>query len=88
MSEQILDSVPVLEDAFEIETVPNNRLSRKSEAINVANLWRFIGMTDSMPEASNVIRTSKYTPLSFLPLNFLHQLLKPANLYFIVICCL
>ena len=41
-----------------------------------------------MPEAINSIRTSKYTPLSFLPLNFLHQLLKPANLYFLVICCL
>jgi len=41
-----------------------------------------------MPQATNSIRTSKYTPLSFLPLNFIHQLLKPANLYFLVICAM
>ena len=40
------------------------------------------------PQASNYIRTSKYTLLSFLPLNLFHQLCKPANLFFLVVCFL
>ena len=34
---------------------------------------------------SNAIRTSKYTNLTFFPLNILHQLSKGANIYYIVI---
>ena len=37
---------------------------------------------------SNAIRTSKYTLLSFVPMNFLHQLSKMANIYFIFITCI
>ena len=45
-------------------------------------------MENSMPLAENTIRTSKYTLLSFFPLNLLYQLMKPANIYFIIICVL
>lgn len=38
--------------------------------------------------SSNAIRTSKYTLLSFVPLNFFYQLTKTANMYFIGIICL
>ena len=33
----------------------------------------------------NSIRTSKYTNLTFFPLNILHQLSKGANIYYIII---
>ena len=33
----------------------------------------------------NSIRTSKYTNLTFFPLNMLHQLSKGANIYYIII---
>jgi hypothetical protein len=36
----------------------------------------------------NLIRTSKYTPSSFLPMNMLHQLLKPMSIYYGIICFL
>lgn len=34
----------------------------------------------------NVIRTSKYTPLSFLPMNLFNQFKKAPNVYFLIIC--
>lgn len=37
---------------------------------------------------SNAIRTSKYTLASFIPLNFLYQITKTANMYFIGIIIL
>eukprot|EP01012_Entosiphon_sulcatum_P005957 TRINITY_DN12775_c0_g2_i1.p1 TRINITY_DN12775_c0_g2~~TRINITY_DN12775_c0_g2_i1.p1 ORF type:complete len:1309 (-),score=248.66 TRINITY_DN12775_c0_g2_i1:349-4275(-) len=40
------------------------------------------------PFASNGIRTSKYTPLTFLPLNLYEQFHKVANIYFLVISVL
>lgn len=46
----------------------------------------FTVMGNSEPQKSNVIRTSKYTCLSFFPLNFWYQITKAANIYFIVIC--
>lgn len=33
----------------------------------------------------NRIRTSQYTKLSFLPVNFVQQIIKPSNVYFILI---
>ena len=45
-------------------------------------------MEDSLPLKSNEIRTSKYNLLTFLPLNIMHQLMKPAHFYFICICYL
>ena len=45
-------------------------------------------MADTLPLFTNVIRTSKYTSWSFLPLNFFYQLCKAANIYFIIICLL
>jgi len=45
-------------------------------------------MGNSLPQESNVIRTSKYTSWSFLPMNTFHQLTKMANIYFIIICFL
>ena len=48
----------------------------------------FVVLGNTYPLATNSIRTSKYTPLSFLPLNLFHQLTKIANIYFIIICCL
>ena len=45
-------------------------------------------MHNSHPQLSNAIRTSKYTLASFLPMNFLYQLSKMANIYFIFITCI
>mmetsp|Transcript_28287 Transcript_28287/g.46498 ORF Transcript_28287/g.46498 Transcript_28287/m.46498 type:complete len:1452 (+) Transcript_28287:29-4384(+) len=40
------------------------------------------------PFVSNYISTTKYTVLTFLPLNLLEQFQKKANLYFLVMACL
>ena len=40
------------------------------------------------PEAAHInnkVRTSKYTWLTFLPLNLFEQIIRPANFYF---CCI
>lgn len=37
---------------------------------------------------SNEISTAKYTCLTFVPLNFLHQLSKGPNIYYLIICAL
>lgn len=52
------------------------------------SLYEFRALSASKPNERNAIRTSKYTCLSFFPLNFFHQLTKMANLYFLVICIL
>jgi magnesium-transporting ATPase (P-type) len=49
---------------------------------------KFGVLDNGFPLKSNVIRTSKYSAWSFLPLNFLHQIVKAANIYFIIICIL
>ena len=79
---------PAQQAEFEIESNITTKKFSSVDRPSLGGLWQFGGMANSIPEANNTIRTSKYTSLSFLPLNFLHQLLKPANLYFIVICCL
>jgi len=64
-----------------------------------ANLWNFdtchegIDLTDKTFNAdkrflANIIRTSKYSCLSFCPLNLFEQFKKKANLYFTLICIL
>ena len=52
--------------------------------------WNFkLGTSlQEMQFGSNAIRTSKYTLASFIPLNFLYQITKTANMYFIGIICL
>ena len=67
-----------------------------SKKENNANMWIFNTKHEKI-EASDVtfnnderflhnsIRTSKYTCLSFFPLNLFHQLIKIANLYFLLI---
>jgi hypothetical protein len=42
----------------------------------------------SNSKPSNQIRTSKYTLLSFLPMNLYHQIMKPANMFFLIVCFL
>ncbi|CEP00899.1 unnamed protein product (mitochondrion) [Plasmodiophora brassicae] len=37
---------------------------------------------------SNVIRTSKYTPLTFLPINLFEQFRRISNFYFLIIICI
>ncbi len=41
-----------------------------------------------MPFASNEVTTSKYTLITFLPLNLFEQLSRPANFYFVCIAIL
>jgi hypothetical protein len=49
------------------------------------------GDTDKHPnhdKISNVIKTSKYNAITFLPLNLFTQFSKAANMYFALICYL
>lgn len=37
---------------------------------------------------NNDIKTSQYTALTFLPVNFLQQFMKLSNVYFLIIMCM
>jgi magnesium-transporting ATPase (P-type) len=41
-----------------------------------------------MGNVSNIIVTSKYTPINFLPFNLFKQLRRPSNAYFLVVLAL
>ena len=43
---------------------------------------------DGVPFLSNKIKTSKYTPITFIPYNFLEQIIRPANTYFCFVAIL
>lgn len=66
----------------------NSPAETVKEKKDLGPLRRFRILSDIAQFADNSIRTSKYTLASFLPLNFLYQLTKAANLYFIGIICL
>ena len=42
-----------------------------------------MGLVKAAGPTNNRIRTSKYTPLTFLPANLLQQFMRAANLYFL-----
>lgn len=53
--------------------------------IDIKMQKRTVTFGQSIPElGNNKIRTSKYTLLSFFPLNLFEQLTKTANIYFLV----
>ena len=67
-------------DKFDESTEP---LLRKNKApVNVRQIE--LGKIEKhLP--SNEVKTSRYTALSFLPVNLVEQLKKPSNLYFLLI---
>lgn len=44
-----------------------------------------MGLARARGPTNNRIRTSKYTPLTFLPSNLLQQFMRAANLYFLAV---
>ena len=49
---------------------------------------KILGDEHPMDYKSNVVKTSKYTVLTFIPKNLYEQFSKAANVYFFVIMCM
>ena len=73
------------------ESTPNDSNANPSDLWAFQIGWnRFVQPNEAGPPQdrrflSNAIRTSKYTNMTFFPLNLLHQLSKGANIYYIII---
>lgn len=67
-----------------------NTISRKAQQAANPNLMAIDinGFNDPKLFKGNLIKTSKYTILNFLPKNMAIQFSKLANVYFLIICIL
>tara|TARA_B100000795_G_scaffold142255_1_gene106524 strand:+ start:1353 stop:1673 length:321 start_codon:yes stop_codon:yes gene_type:complete len=47
-----------------------------------------LNKNENNPTQTNVVKTSTYSPLNFIPLFLFFQFRRPANVYFLTICIL
>ena len=74
-------------DIIANDTVHNNRFDYAVSAIRISNDNLFM-TSFSSPFQNNNIKTSKYTLLTFLPLNLFEQFQRLANFYFLCLLIL
>lgn len=78
------DAEDVVEDSGEFREVKMHTQPRVVERTWWQRLILFCGCTPMGMEATNEIRTAKYTLVTFLPINLFEQFCRIANLYFLL----
>ena len=68
----------------------NNEDEQKQRILKYDNIGEYITpeSQDELPFIGNKIKTSKYSILTFIPLNLFEQVIRPANFYFCIIAAL
>ena len=71
---------------------PAGNMETKKDAVapssNVELRHIHLNKNENNPTQTNVVKTSTYSPLNFIPLFLFFQFRRPANVYFLTICIL